>query len=77
MSPTKGRIVMFRFGSKEVPLSGSFEHPAIITRVWSDTMVNLLVFVDNAAPMAVTSIELHAEEPPHTGQRACWWPARA
>ena len=42
MKPSIGRIVLFHgFDS-----NGSKEHPAIITRVWTDTCVNLSVFAD-------------------------------
>jgi hypothetical protein len=60
MTPTIGRIVIYREGDAEGhtwggqhPTSpghpgtnGTREHPAIITRVWGDTCVNLHVFFD-------------------------------
>jgi hypothetical protein len=49
--PSLGRIVLFR----SEPANGVNEHPAIITRVWSDTCVNLTVFLDAGAPFIATS----------------------
>lgn len=58
MTPTIGRIVMFR-NDKEV--NGVKDHPAIITRVWSDTCVNLHVFFD-ANPSEVKTSVTHGEQ---------------
>ncbi len=58
MRPTVGRIVLFGpFKSNE-----QLEHPAIITRVWSDTLVNLVVFPDAAAPVIRLSVALLAAD---------------
>ncbi len=69
-TPTIGRIVLFR-GS--APLTDAREHPAVITRVWSDTLVNLLVFWDKNAPGAVTS----ARYDPDGADQTWRWPPRA
>lgn len=50
--PSVGRIVMYR-GLVSNDLS---EHPAIITRVWSDTCVNLTIFPDAGLPEPRTSV---------------------
>lgn len=57
MKPSLGRIVLF---GNELS-NGALEHPAIITRVWSDACVNLLVFPDCAPPVAKTSVPLRPE----------------
>jgi hypothetical protein len=61
-APTVGRIVLYRPGSFDPP---ELQHnlpevlPAIITRVWSDTCVNLKVFTDgSAAVVSKTSVVL-------------------
>lgn len=55
MAPTIGRIVHLRVapdGDVEAPFA-----PAVIVRVWSDTCVNLRVFMDdNETPALVTSV---------------------
>lgn len=67
MKPSIGRIVIF-IGKES---NSSFEHPAIITRVWSDDCVNLTVFLDNTAPMVFTSITQNE------GAQYRWkWPER-
>lgn len=57
MIPTVGRIVHFRFPELE---QGTNNHgplaPAIITRVWSDTCVNLKVIADGPADIWKTSV---------------------
>ena len=35
--------------------NGSFEHPAIVTRVWSDDTINVMVMPDDGTPFAMTS----------------------
>lgn len=52
--PSLGRIVLYCDDA-------GTEHPAIITRVWTDTLVNLQVFRDNAAPEVRTSVERSSE----------------
>lgn len=70
-----GRIVM-------VPMdpegnNGATEAPAVITRVWSDTMVNVRIFGDNAVAAewrtSVTLLTERPEDPKHVA----WWPPRA
>jgi hypothetical protein len=67
MTPTLGRIVLYHEGDWEGPSGASMEwrgtnghreHPAIITGVWSDTCVNLMVFFDAKAPAVRTSMLL-------------------
>lgn len=37
--------------------NGSVEHPGVITRVWNDAYVNVVIFPDASAPYAVTSVK--------------------
>lgn len=55
--PALGRIVIVRVPQ---PFNGSNFHPGVITRVWSDTMVNVKVLPDCGPPYDETSITLHA-----------------
>lgn len=50
--PTIGRIVLFHEG-EDAP-----EHPAIVTKVWSSYMVNLMVFVDGGDAQSRTNVRL-------------------
>lgn len=54
--PTLGRIVLYRQPASEQPVNGGSVHPAVITRVHSDELVNLTVFFDAAPPAPRTSI---------------------
>lgn len=58
--------------------NGSDVAPAIITRVWSDAMVNVKVFLDSeGADLCQTSVNLHPEQPDDPAiTRAAWWPPR-
>lgn len=63
MTPTIGRIVHFRPADGDTAARNNYSDsaaevilPAIITRVWSDTCVNLTIFPDNAAPFTRTSV---------------------
>lgn len=69
MKPTIGRIVLWH---GEVS-NGSVEHPAIITRVWTDTCVNLTVFPDFGVPVLKSSQVLDEETTQAVGWR---WPPR-
>lgn len=69
MKPTIGRIVLYR----GVTSNGAEEHPAIVTRVWSDICVNLHVLLDNATPVSKTSVVQDEEMKQPQGWR---WPPR-
>jgi hypothetical protein len=49
---------------------GAEHYPAVITRVWSPTCVNLQVLADAGTPFAVTSVTCGR------GERTWRWPAR-
>jgi hypothetical protein len=56
-----GRIVKYIQPLNEVSFNGSKHHPAMITRVWSDNCVNLVVFPDANAPFTATSVNRNWE----------------
>lgn len=67
MIPTVGRIVHF-FPGDNADHQSNGNGPndpiaAVITRVWNDDMVNLMVFVDGPAPIWVTSVMRSAQAP--------------
>jgi len=70
--PSLGRIVLFRAHHA----NGKSEHPAIITRVWSNECVNLTVFPDTQLPISYTSV-LQNESLTEGWQSCAWrWPPR-
>lgn len=80
MDPTIGRIVIV----KGLQSNGSDEHPAVVTRVWNPTYLNVMVLPDAGQPQAVTSIaffqtrdEAVAALPTAAGGRVAYWPPRA
>lgn len=56
MAPTISSTVIFKQGEHEEPINGTREHPAIVTRVWDNNCVNLMVFFDGYMPQPRTSI---------------------
>lgn len=80
MKPSPGRIVLIT-GAAAVS-NGATEAPAMITRVWNDTMVNLIVFPDAAQPVVLTSVSLHPDAESAKGaciypsSNAAYWPPR-
>ena len=72
MKPSLGRIVLFR----SLDSNSAKEHPALVTRVWSDTCVNLTVFPDNLEPVCKTSVTQN-ESLEGPNQDYAWrWPPR-
>lgn len=86
-----GRIVHYYQGDHEAPkgrdqdanwtgTNGSRLHPAIITRVWSDTCVNLQVFFDATGPLVKTSMTMLPDEVfapgVHCSNSGWRWPER-
>lgn len=72
--PSLGRTVL-------VPMNpdlnnGANEASATITRVWSDTLINVRVIGDEpSADEWRTSVHLHDEKPAQP-QHDAWWPPR-
>lgn len=64
--PSPGRIVLYRETDNEE------ENPAIITKVWSESCVNLRVFADDDHPMRRRTSVLHE----NTGGPSWRWPPR-
>lgn len=86
-TPSVGRIVLVPVDALRVPSNGAEVLPAIITRVWSDTMVNLHVFVDAVSgTLAKTSVKLYdtpeaaevgaANDDRVYAELRCFWPPR-
>ena len=81
MKPTVGRIVIFRETVWQGEgTNGTRDHPAIVTRVWTDTCVNLHVFFDacsSAPKSSVTQMPELADGVASTSAIGGWrWPAR-
>lgn len=74
MTPTCGRTVVYVQPADELPVNGTREHPAIITRVWGDTGVNLQVLFDAGDVAPRTSVRMIDAARPDAGG---WkWPER-
>lgn len=84
--PSVGRIVHVLMDPRDN--NGSDVAPAIITRVWSDTVVNVRVLADSDATPWWTSVSLHDDREAADAAvapvremhgdaavlRAAWWP---
>ena len=87
--PTLGRIVIYRQGAldphpQNVGGRGTnctVDHPAIITRVWSETCVNLHVFFDaypSELRSSVTELPALPDDVENVSGNSGWyWPPRA
>lgn len=74
MTPSIGRVVLVR--SADHVVNGQVEHAAVVTRVWSPTLINATVFLDTLDPIALTSITYSdAAEP--AASRTWRWPGSA
>lgn len=58
-APTVGRTVLYRSNATR---NGADVHPAVVTRVWNETMVNLHVFFDASPSEPRTSITFFPTE---------------
>lgn len=75
MKPSIGRIV--HVIADPTKNNGSDVAAAVITRVWTDTMINVKVLTDGPQDYWQTSIDLHDERPQDDSiKRAAWWPPR-
>jgi len=74
MNPSLADSVLVRVNPAQN--NGSDVAPAVITRVWGPTMVNLRVLIDEPTmPLSMTSVTLFAsEQEAGDNERACWWP---
>lgn len=73
MSPTKGRIVLVTTPGREI--NGQIEHAAIVTQVWSDTMVNVMLMPGAGDPVPQGSVAF--ADPPSPVAMSWRWPPRA
>lgn len=64
IKPTIGRVVLYNNGKEQ-------RNPALVTYVWSDEMVNLVVFSENGLPYAKTSVTLIQDG--ECGINQCEW----
>ncbi len=75
--PTVGRILYYSPGVGDaVPHDGKVPIPAIIVRVWSDSLLNLTVFDHNGNSHARTSVPLVQEGgdvPVSPSCAYCYW----
>jgi hypothetical protein len=72
--PSVGRVVLYHPTEAEREGRGGGEtYPALVTRVWSPTCVNLHVLADAGPAFFVTSVEQARGRAP---QRAWSWPPR-
>jgi len=60
MSPTQGRTVIVQ--GLGVASNGINTQAAVVTRMWSPTMVNLMVLPDAGVPYALTSVVFCQDE---------------
>jgi len=74
MKPTMGRIVIYKQAAHEAPHNATREHPAIVTHVYTDDYVNLMVFFDSGPVAACTSI--HRTGVALEGSPSWDWPQR-
>ena len=73
MKPSIGRVVHYTQPEDEKHFNGIAVHPAVITRVWSETCVNLKVFFDCGPVEDRTSVVV--KDDGHS--TSCWeWPSR-
>ncbi len=56
VKPFVGEVVIYVQPSYETHVNGTAEHPAIVTRVWNDHMVNLKVMFDCGPTESVGSV---------------------
>jgi hypothetical protein len=82
IKPTIGRVVWYQPGQNypggPIQHGGAFDAPrppcvALITYVWSDTLVNLVVFDHNSAMHARSSVELCQGETAPSEREYCAW----
>lgn len=77
IKPTVGRVVLYTpsKGSTDAVIAhGSGKLAAIVTNVWSDTCVNLVVFDGNGVPHSRTSVLLLQDDNPvPEGGFYCEW----
>jgi hypothetical protein len=72
--PSVGQVVHVSVNPAEN--NGQDYAPGVITRVWSDEMINVSVLLDSpSGPIQKTSVKLSEDRPEGAGHVA-WWPPR-
>lgn len=71
IKPFLGQAVIYVQPDSEQPVNGTREHPAIVTRVWNETMVNLKVMFDFGPTESVGSVMRNDVANQGTGH---WYP---
>lgn len=76
IKPSIGRVVWFQPGKLAEHTLRDQPYAALVTYVWSDTLVNLAAFDQNGMPFPATSVYLVQDDatPPATGHYAEWMP---
>ena len=76
IKPSIGRVVWFQPSKPEDQPLRDQPYAALVTYVWSDTMVNLAVFDQSGTPFSAMSVRLlqDDEEKPQFGHFAEWMP---
>lgn len=71
ISPSIGRVVWYYTNPREAQANA-----AIVTYVWNDRMINLVVFDANGVPRSETSVDLLQDDEKPSGQSrwAEWMP---
>lgn len=68
--PSVGRIVILKGSAAES--NSALECPAIITRVWTDTMVNVTAFPDFGLPISIGSVNHESKCANPSGAHWAW-----
>jgi hypothetical protein len=76
IKPTVGRVLYYYdYSGHYYDYSGQIEPlAAIITKVWNDVMINVVVFSEDGSSHGRTSVRLAQEGDSPTGEQCRWMP---